>query len=344
MKNNKNNNNLMPLSDIIDEESNQPLDSIMIAAPCSMSWEEMKGDERVRLCGGCNKNVYNTSAMTASEVSKLLSKDGPLPCLRIYRRADGTLVTRDCPNGLKRVRASWQNLKRLVAAAWLALLGMNGASTQVVSAQGISSQSNEQTKVETEVQTEVPADIAEKQGPVTPPKEMNFNQYKPHDKTPLIIDEPLRRERRTKSGASDKAEFTALTEYKLALCAVKENEPAKADDYFRGAIASLDKAKHDSKFEREVFTAYANFLKSRHRDVAAKAIMHKLELREKAAGIYQSVDAGQRFGTVVGGIPIMAGAKYGLGVPLISKPLKPGQKPDKLWTGRVRPDSSKTGQ
>ncbi len=332
-------NNQSAQRDITEDESNLLLDSIMIAAPCSMGWDEMQGDDRVRLCGGCNKNVYNTSAMTASEVSKLLSKDGPLPCLRIYRRADGTLITRDCPNGLKRVRAGWQNLKRIIAAAWLALFGMQGASPQLVSAQETSAQSDERTKMQTEVQPE----MTEEQGHVTAPED-KFFQYEPNDKLPYTIDEPLRRERRAKSGASEKVEFTALTEYKLALCAAKENKPAKADDYFRGAIASLDKAKHDSKFEREVFTAYANFLKSRHRDVAAKAIMHKLELREKAAGIYQSDDTGQRLGTIVGGIPMRAGAKYGLGVPLVSKPLRPGQKPDKLWTGRVRPDSSKTGQ
>ncbi|MBK9773146.1 MAG: hypothetical protein IPP57_20420 [Candidatus Obscuribacter sp.] len=118
----------------------------MIAAPCSMGWDEMHGDERVRLCGGCNKSVYNTSAMTADEVSTLLSKEGPLPCLRLYRRADGTLITKDCPKGLKRVRAGWQNLKRLVAAAWLALFGMQATSPQVVSAQETSAQTKVRTK------------------------------------------------------------------------------------------------------------------------------------------------------------------------------------------------------
>lgn len=318
-----------------DQVTTNLLDSIMIAAPCSMGWDEMHGDERVRLCGGCNKSVYNTSAMTADEVSTLLSKEGPLPCLRLYRRADGTLITKDCPKGLKRVRAGWQNLKRLVAAAWLALFGMQAASPQVVSAQ--------ETSAQTKVRTEVPTDTTEDQGPVTAPDE-KFFQYEPQDKLPYIIDEPLRRERRAKSGASEKAEFTALTEYKLALCAAKENRPANADDYFRGAIASLDKAKHDSKFEREVYTAYANFLKSRHRDAAAKAIMHKLELREKAAGLSVDLKSGKSFPDTVGGIPIMTGAKYGLGVPLISKPLRPGQKPDKLWTDRIAPPPSKTRQ
>lgn len=319
------NNNQSPRSDITDAKSNQLLDSIMIAAPCSMGWEEMHGDERVRLCGGCNKNVYNTSAMTADEVSTLLSKEGPLPCLRLYRRADGTLITKDCPKGLKRVRAGWQNLKRLVAAAWLALFGMQAASPQVVSAQGVSAQ---ETFAQTKEQTEAKPKMTEEQGSVTAPEGIDFNQNNSPDKSPIIIEEPLHREKRARSNSSEKAEFTALTEYKLALCAAKENKPAKADEYFRGAIASLDKAKHDSKFEREVYTAYANFLKSRHRDVAAKATMHKLEVREKAAGTSIDLNSGKcSLGTAVGGIPIMTGAIYGLGVPLISKPLKPGQKP-----------------
>ena len=80
------------------------LDTMKIASPCSASWDEMKGDDRVRFCGGCEKNVYNLSAMAREEAESLLrAKEGNL-CARLYRRADGTVVTADCPVGAKRVR------------------------------------------------------------------------------------------------------------------------------------------------------------------------------------------------------------------------------------------------
>ena len=67
------------------------LDSICIAMPCSVDWNEMKGDNKVRLCGGCNKNVYNLSAMSKSEAEEVLS--GPtLPCIQIMRSNEGAIV------------------------------------------------------------------------------------------------------------------------------------------------------------------------------------------------------------------------------------------------------------
>ncbi len=80
------------------------LETIKIASPCTASWDEMKGDDRVRFCGGCEKNVYNLSAMAREEAESLLrAKEGNL-CARLYRRADGTVITADCPVGAKRVR------------------------------------------------------------------------------------------------------------------------------------------------------------------------------------------------------------------------------------------------
>src|SRR5262245_30602687 len=36
---------------------------LRIASPCSADWDEMTGDDRVRFCGRCRKNVYNLSEM-----------------------------------------------------------------------------------------------------------------------------------------------------------------------------------------------------------------------------------------------------------------------------------------
>ena len=45
------------------------LDDIQIATPCSASWDDMRGDDRVRHCGDCRMNVYNLSEMTRAEAA-----------------------------------------------------------------------------------------------------------------------------------------------------------------------------------------------------------------------------------------------------------------------------------
>jgi len=80
------------------------LDKLRIASPCSASWEQMDGTDRVRYCEQCGKNVYNLSAMSRSEAEMLVAGPGPLPCVRFYRRRDGTILTGDCPVGQRRIK------------------------------------------------------------------------------------------------------------------------------------------------------------------------------------------------------------------------------------------------
>ncbi len=97
------------------------LDSIRIASPCPAKWEEMAGDDRVRFCGLCKKNVYDLSALTRGEAERLLGeKEGKL-CARLFRRADGTVLTRDCPVGF---RARVHRAVRRTTAAVAALAGL----------------------------------------------------------------------------------------------------------------------------------------------------------------------------------------------------------------------------
>jgi hypothetical protein len=80
------------------------LEDVAIAAPCTASWEEMVGDEHVRFCGKCEKNVYNLSSLPREEAEALLAaKEGKM-CVRLYKRADGTVLTADCPVGVTKRR------------------------------------------------------------------------------------------------------------------------------------------------------------------------------------------------------------------------------------------------
>jgi hypothetical protein len=81
------------------------LAAVQIAAPCPAKWSEMHGDHRVRHCDACHQNVYNLSAMTTEEAEALLAGTKGERCIRLYRRADGTVLTNNCPVGLRRARA-----------------------------------------------------------------------------------------------------------------------------------------------------------------------------------------------------------------------------------------------
>jgi hypothetical protein len=87
-----------------------PLNGIRIVAPCTVPWDGMRGDHRVRFCGECRQNVYNVAAMGRDEaLALLLKKEGRL-CLRLTYRADGTVVTGDC----------WERLRQARRRGWVA--------------------------------------------------------------------------------------------------------------------------------------------------------------------------------------------------------------------------------
>lgn len=80
------------------------LDDIRVASPCHERWDAMTGDEQVRHCARCDKNVFNLSAMTREAAEHLVrEKEGKL-CVRYFRRTDGTILTADCPVGVRRKR------------------------------------------------------------------------------------------------------------------------------------------------------------------------------------------------------------------------------------------------
>jgi hypothetical protein len=79
------------------------LEGISIAAPCSANWDSMPGTDRVRHCAQCGKNVYNLSAMTRRKAEKLLRETEGNLCARLYQRGDGTILTENCPAGLRAI-------------------------------------------------------------------------------------------------------------------------------------------------------------------------------------------------------------------------------------------------
>ena len=98
-----------------------PLDNIRIASPCSADWNEMYGDDRKRFCGECKLNVYNLSGMTSDEAESLIMNAEGRLCVRFYRRADGSVLTQDCPVGWAKVKQRTRIFATAVVSMVIAL-------------------------------------------------------------------------------------------------------------------------------------------------------------------------------------------------------------------------------
>lgn len=101
------------------------LDNLYIATPCNAKWEDMVGDDKVRACSLCSKNVFNISNMTRLEAERLLTENGSSICVGIYRRKDGTILIDDCPFGLRQIRNGWNLIRKSIAALLGLLLSSN---------------------------------------------------------------------------------------------------------------------------------------------------------------------------------------------------------------------------
>lgn len=98
------------------------LENIRIASPCQVPWDGMHGNEQQRYCAQCRLQVFNLSGMSRADAEALVEANTDGMCVRLYRRADGTVLTADCPVG------RWDVRRRLILAitglAALLLLGI----------------------------------------------------------------------------------------------------------------------------------------------------------------------------------------------------------------------------
>lgn len=100
---------------------------VKVAKPCDREWEEMIGGNRSRFCTDCKLNVYDLSELTLDEAQALIQqKEGEL-CVRFFQRADGTLITRDCPVGV----AAHRRKVVAVSIASASVLGVTAAAAWV---------------------------------------------------------------------------------------------------------------------------------------------------------------------------------------------------------------------
>ena len=104
------------------------LDNVRIATPCPARWADMDGDDRMRFCKLCQLNVYDVSAMTREEAEQLIRSTSGRLCMRLHRRADGRLITKDCPVGVSAMR---RRIAYMVASATAIVIAAYASSAAI---------------------------------------------------------------------------------------------------------------------------------------------------------------------------------------------------------------------
>lgn len=102
---------------------NSPLANVKIARPCSEDWDKMYGNEEVRFCSHCAKNVHNLSEMTRKKARRLLARSGGNLCVRYLPRPDGTVMT-----ATDRLHQISGRVSRLAAGVFGATMSLTAAA------------------------------------------------------------------------------------------------------------------------------------------------------------------------------------------------------------------------
>ena len=105
-----------------------PLETLKVVSPCSAAWDDMDGDDHCRFCHQCGLNVYNLSALCRSDAEAMIAEAEGNRCIRLYRRPDGTVITRDCPIGWRAMRRRLAWIGGCAAAVLVVILGIFGWS------------------------------------------------------------------------------------------------------------------------------------------------------------------------------------------------------------------------
>lgn len=90
----------------------------------------MEGNDRRRYCGACKLHVLNVAGMTRQEVADAVGgREGRL-CMRLLRRADGTVITKDCPVGARDVRRRIVKSLAVCGAMFASVFGLEWYGTR----------------------------------------------------------------------------------------------------------------------------------------------------------------------------------------------------------------------
>ena len=92
----------------------------------------MEGNDRQRHCAKCDRPVYNLAEMEPEALVALIEETEGRLCGRLFRRRDGTILTKDCPEGRRRTgRIGGAVTATAGAASMAAFLGLTATMGEV---------------------------------------------------------------------------------------------------------------------------------------------------------------------------------------------------------------------
>jgi hypothetical protein len=254
------------------------LDNIMIAAPCTADWDNMEGDDTVRFCNLCELNVFNLSGMSGKDAEALLrSKSADTNsslCIALYRRADGTIITDNCPVGLRKIRNRMLKLKengsvlaRIAAGLALFVLGLPAEAQDNPNVMMRGDVALPQQKSGPEQGKPNPVSSSPTLGePTVAPAVESGKPKMRFGAVPMPYLPELPRTTSTTRPTADRAALNFYNEAKRYDAAGKF---ILAETSFKEAIKAASKEKHDPKFREKIKKDYADFLRKHNRSKEA---------------------------------------------------------------------------
>lgn len=73
------------------------IDSVSVASPCGENWDAMKGNEQIRFCSHCAKDVTNISEMSAAEARRFVLRSKGSICIRVIKDTRGRTISVERP-------------------------------------------------------------------------------------------------------------------------------------------------------------------------------------------------------------------------------------------------------
>ncbi|HRH46035.1 MAG TPA: hypothetical protein PKY82_30610 [Pyrinomonadaceae bacterium] len=69
------------------------LENFEVPKPCSMNWDEMKGNEEIRHCDRCQHQIYNLSEMPTRRALKVLNQPDEKVCVTYLQDDNNKVIT-----------------------------------------------------------------------------------------------------------------------------------------------------------------------------------------------------------------------------------------------------------
>lgn len=108
------------------------LKEIKIASPCHVTLDKMEDRGKCFYCNDCKLNVYHFSNLNSAEIAILLNENNEKLCIGMFKREDGTVITKDCPLGLADLGLVYRQGGFLKAASFLILVVIGTGITAVM--------------------------------------------------------------------------------------------------------------------------------------------------------------------------------------------------------------------